>query len=393
MSDVYLKPSRGKSIRNRHPWIYSGAIQRIEGSPETGEMVSVRAADGEMLAQGYLNRRSQIAVRLLTWGTQEPITPDFWRQRLQASIARRQTLAADPETDAYRLVFAESDGLPGLIVDRYGDYLVLQALTAGIDRRKGMLAEQLANLLKPRGILERSDVDVRAQEGLEPVTGLLWGEPPPKRVTIRENGHRFEVDLYRGHKTGFYLDQRNSRADLARHCANRSLLNVFCYTGGFSVYAAAAGAGQITNLDASRPALELAESNMALNGLPEPESWQGDAFQVLRDLVRRDLQYDVVVLDPPKFAHSRGQLQRATRGYKDINMLGMRLTRPSGLLATFSCSGHMGGDLFQKVLFGAALDVGRPARIVERYAQGSDHPVLLSFPEGYYLKGLLLRID
>ena len=393
MSDVYLKPSRGKSIRNRHPWIYSGAIQRIEGSPETGEMVSVRAADGEMLAQGYLNRRSQIAVRLLTWGTQEPITPDFWRQRLQASIARRQTLAADPETDAYRLVFAESDGLPGLIVDRYGDYLVLQALTAGIDRRKGMLAEQLANLLKPRGILERSDVDVRAQEGLEPVTGLLWGEPPPKRVTIRENGHRFEVDLYRGHKTGFYLDQRNSRADLARHCANRSLLNVFCYTGGFSVYAAAAGAGQITNLDASRPALELAESNMALNGLPEPESWQGDAFQVLRDLVRRDLQYDVVVLDPPKFAHSRGQLQRATRGYKDINMLSMRLTRPGGLLATFSCSGHMGGDLFQKVLFGAALDVGRPARIVERYAQGSDHPVLLSFPEGYYLKGLLLRID
>ena len=393
MSDVYLKPSRGKSIRNRHPWIFSGAIQRVEGSPETGDVVNVRSVDGDLLAQGYLNRRSQIAVRLLTWGAQAPITPDFWRQRLQAAIARRQTLASDPDTDSYRLVFAESDGLPGLIVDRYGDWLVLQALTAGIDRRKGMLAEQLADLLTPRGILERSDVDVRAQEGLEPVTGPLWGDAPPETVTIHEHGHRFEVDLYRGHKTGFYLDQRNSRAALARHCANRSLLNVFCYTGGFSVYAAAAGAGQITNLDASRPALELAESNMALNGLPEPESWQGDAFQVLRDLVRRDLQYDVVVLDPPKFAHSRGQLQRATRGYKDINMLSMRLTRPGGLLATFSCSGHMGGDLFQKVLFGAALDVGRPARIVERYAQGSDHPVLLSFPEGYYLKGLLLRVD
>jgi len=392
MSDVYLKPSRGKSIRNRHPWIYSGAIQHIDDSPETGDVVNVHAADGELLAQGYLNRRSQIAVRLLSWDAQ-PITPDFWRKRLQAAISRRATLAKDPETDAYRLIFAESDGLPGLIVDRYGDWLVLQALTAGIDRRKTMLAEKLAELLTPRGILERSDVDVRSHEGLEPVSGTLWGDPPPETVTIRENGHRFRVDLHRGHKTGFYLDQRDNRAALARYCATRSLLNVFCYTGGFSVYAAAAGASRITNLDASRPALELAEANMALNDLPEPESWQGDAFQVLRDLVRRGMQYDVVLLDPPKFAHSRGQLQRATRGYKDINMLGMRLTRPGGLLATFSCSGHMGADLFQKVLFGAALDVGRPARIIERYSQGFDHPVLLSFPEGYYLKGLLLRID
>jgi len=392
MSNVYLKPSRGKSIRNRHPWIYSGAIQRIDGSPETGDMVNVRSADGELLAQGYLNRRSQIAVRLLSWDSQ-PITPDFWRKRLQAAIGGRGQLAAHPDTDAYRLVFAESDGLPGLIVDRYGDWLVLQALTAGIDRRKTMLAEHLAELLAPRGILERSDVDVRAHEGLEPVSGPLWGDPPPETFTIRENGHRFRVDPYSGHKTGFYLDQRDNRAALARHCANRSLLNVFCYTGGFSIYAAAAGASRVTNLDASRPALELAEANMALNDLPEPESWQGDAFEVLRDLVRRGMQYDVVVLDPPKFAHSRGQLQRATRGYKDINMLGMRLTRPGGLLATFSCSGHMGGDLFQKVLFGAALDVGRPARIIERYSQGSDHPVLLSFPEGYYLKGLLLRIE
>jgi len=395
LSAVVLKPGREKPVRQRHPWLFSGAVARIEGSPADGDLVEVRAADGSFLARGYFNRASQIVVRLLTWDPEEPVDAAFWQRRLERAIRGRAALAADPTTTAYRLVHAEADGLPGLIVDRYGDWLVLQALTLGIERRKRELARWLAGLVDGVvGIYERSDVDVRAKEGLEPATGTLWGEPPPDRLVIREKGFRFWVDLRRGHKTGFYLDQRENRARLPPFCADAEVLNAFAYTGAFAVYAAAGGAAQIVNLDTSGEALALAREQMALNGFhrPQDEYVEGDAFQVLRRYRDAGRTFDVVILDPPKFAFSRRHLERASRGYKDINWLGMRLLRPGGILFTFSCSGLVSEDLFQKILFAAALDAGREVQIVGRLSQGSDHPILLTFPESAYLKGFICRV-
>ncbi|MFH1084195.1 MAG: class I SAM-dependent rRNA methyltransferase [Chloroflexota bacterium] len=402
LGEIRLKPERSKSVRQRHPWVFSGAIASVRGGPAPGAIVDVVDAAGAFLARGYYNPRSQIVVRLLTWRPDEAVDAAFWRARLQAAIARRAHLLADPTTTACRLVHAESDGLPGLIVDRYGDWLVLASLTLGIEQVKQELAALLMELLASqrggsalRGVYERSDVDVRAHEGLAQTTGVLAGDAPPTPLTILEDGLRFQVDLLRGHKTGFYLDQRENRRVVAGYCQGAEVLNGFGYTGGFAVYAARAGAARIVHLDSSADALAQAEANMALNGLTRPhdEYLVGDAFQVLRRLVAEGRTFDVVILDPPKFAFSRAQLERATRGYKDINMLGMRLLRPGGLLCTFSCSGLVSADLFQKVLFGASLDVGREARIVRSLAQAPDHPVLLTFPEGAYLKGLVLRVE
>jgi 23S rRNA (cytosine1962-C5)-methyltransferase len=388
-----LKAGKEKSVRHRHPWVFSGAIDRHSGAPAPNALVEVRDSAGAFLAHGSYNPRSQIAVRLLSWDEGEAIDRAFWRRRLIAALARRQTLAADGATDAYRLVFAESDGLPGLIVDRYGEWLVLQSLTLGVEPWKALLAELLLELVPCRGIYERSDADVRAQEGLAPVTGVLVGEEPPPEVVIREQGLRFAVDLRRGHKTGFYLDQRENRRRVAAHARGGEVLNVFSYTGGFAVYALAGGARSVTNLDSSAEALRLAEANARANDLAASTSLEGDAFYALRRLRDEGRQFDLVILDPPKFAFSRAQLIAATRGYKDINMLGMRLLRPGGVLATFSCSGLVSEDLFQKVLFGASVDVGREVRILERLGQGSDHPVLLTFPEAAYLKGFLCRVE
>ena len=391
---VTLKPGREKSVRQRHPWIFSGAVASVQGTPSPGAVVDVRAADGSFLARGYYNPRSQIVVRLLTWEEHEAIDRAFWERRLRAALARRDALTHDA-TNAYRLVFAESDGLPGLIVDRYDRWLVLQALTWGIATAKPLLVELLQELVAPRGIYERSDVDVRAQEGLEPSTGLLAGEEPPEKVAIVEHGLHFAVDLRHGHKTGFYLDQRENRRAVAAYAAGRDVLNVFSYTGAFAVYAAAHGARSVTNLDSSTEALRAAEEHLHLNGLAREtdRALAGDAFQVLRALKEQGERFDLVILDPPKFAFSRGQVLAATRGYKDINMLGLSLLRPGGILATFSCSGLVSEDLFQKVVFGASLDVGREARILQRLGQGPDHPVLLTFPEAAYLKGFLCLVD
>lgn len=396
MSDgaVRLKAGREKSVINRHPWVFSGAIGRREGSPQPGDIVDVLDDAGRFLARGYYNPRSQIVVRLLTWNPNEAIDDTFWYMRLGASMARREALGVDADTTAFRLVYAESDGLPGLVVDLYEDWVVMQALTLGIEARKEALTALLREVLAPKGIIERSDVDVRSQEGLPLQAGMLYGEAPTAPVTVRENGLRFGVDLLRGHKTGFYLDQRENRRKVAAYAPGARVLNAFAYTGGFGVYAASAGAGRVTNLDSSADALRDAEANMQRNGLATPtESIQGDAFQVLRRLVAQGEEYDLVVLDPPKFAFSKGQLTAATRGYKDINMLGMRLLRAGGTLATFSCSGLVSEDLFQKVLFGASVDVGREVRIVERLGQAGDHPVLLTFPEAAYLKGFVCRVE
>lgn len=395
MPTLTLKPGRDKSVRNRHPWLFSGAIERLDPQAADGEIVEVVTSQGEWLARGYLNRRSQIQVRVLTWCQEEAITEDFWRQRLQRAITGRAARAADPGTDAYRLVYAESDGLPGLVVDRYGDWLAVQCLTRGIEQVKPLLVRLLVELCRPAGIVERSDVDVREKEGLRPVVAMLHGPAPSGPVEIKERGHRFLVDLLTGQKTGFYLDQRENRRRTATYCAGGRVLNAFSYSGAFAVYALAAGAQHVVNLDSSLDALEMGERNLALNGF-EPDSQAegvaGDVFQVLRDWRGVGERFDVVILDPPKFAHSQDQVARAARAYKDVNLLGMQLLRPGGTLATFSCSGHVSADLFQKIVFGASLDAGRDVQVVERLSQAADHPVLLSFPEGEYLKGLICRV-
>ncbi len=390
---VYLKRKRARPVLQRHPWIFSGAVERVTGGPADGDLVDVRDAGGNWLARGTFNRRSQIRVRLLTWRQDEAIDGSFWRRRLAQAVAARRLLAADPATTTYRLVHAESDFLPGLIVDRYGEWLVVQFLTLGVERRRDALTAALLNVVDGvRGLYDRSDVDVRAQEGLPPRSGLLWGEEPPEPLVVLENGLRFAVDVRRGHKTGFYLDQRESRARLAPFCAGAEVLDAFSYAGGFGVYAAWGGAARVTLVDSSAAALDLARRNFALNGLETPVEYvEGDVFSVLRGYRAQGRRFDLVVLDPPKFAHHRREVQRAARAYKDINLLAFQLLRPGGILFTFSCSGAISADLFQKIVFGAAVDAGREAQIIGRLSQGSDHPVALTFPEGAYLKGLICR--
>jgi len=393
--EVILKPGREKSARNRHPWVFSGAIARVVGDPRPGDLVRVRDARGGFVAYGYHNLRSQIRVRLVSWDEDRYPDDAFWRQRLDASIERRASLWDGDEVTACRLVYAESDGLPGLILDRYGDWLVLQALTAGVDGRKHALAAAALAVTGTKGVYERSDVDVRRHEGLPETAGPLLGAEPPERIRITERGVRWLVDVRQGHKTGLYLDQRANRQRFRAYADGARVLNVFAYTGGFGVVAAVAGAREVVHVDSSADVLTMAAANVALNGLNVQAHRYivGDAFQALREMRDAREEFDLVVLDPPKFAHSQRDVLAATRGYKDINMLAMALTRPGGMLATFSCSGRVSEDLFQKVLFGASVDAGREVRILERLHQDADHPVLLTFPEGAYLKGVVVRVD
>ncbi|MFQ5340938.1 MAG: class I SAM-dependent rRNA methyltransferase [Anaerolineae bacterium] len=393
MTDVILKPGRDKPVRNRHPWVFSGAIRKIEGDCEPGEVVTLRAHDRQFLGRAYINPQSQISLRVLTW-SDEPIDAAFWRRRLEQAIAMRREIIDVHVTTAHRLVNAESDGLPGLIVDRYNDFIVIQVLTMGIERRKEMLAELLMELLEPQGIIERSDVDVRGKEGLPATVGVLAGTAPPEPVEILEYGRQLLVDLMRGHKTGFYLDQKENRRRLADYARGREVLDAFSYTGGFGVHAARGGARSVIHLDASQEALELARQNVALDNVAgiSHKYVAGDVFQVLRDYRDAGRQFDLIVLDPPKFAHTKSQVGSACRGYKDINWLAFRLLRPGGILFTFSCSGLVSPDLFQKVVFGAAVDAGRDALVLEKLSQSPDHPFRLSFPEGEYLKGLICRV-
>ena len=391
---VILKAGREKPVRQRHPWLFSGAIQKIDGDVADGGIADVVSSGGEFLARGYLNRRSQIVVRLLTWDEAEAIDEVFWRARLERAMRARST-----EEDVCRLINAESDGLPGLVVDRYGEWLVVQALTLGIERLKSELVSLLVGLLKAGGVYERSDVKVREKEGLPQVTGVLHGEEPPDEIEISERDGsgravRFLVDVKRGHKTGFYLDQRENRRKVAAYCQNADVLNLFAYTGGFACHALAAGARSVVNVDSSAEALALARRNVALNGFDarDGDFVEGDVFGMLRKYRAGGRRFDAIVLDPPKFVHSVGQIERASRAYKDLNLVAMQILQPGGILATFSCSGLVSPDLFQKIVFGASIDAGRDAQIVEKLSQASDHPILLSFPEAEYLKGLVCRV-
>ncbi len=392
---VYLQKERERSLLRRHPWVFSKAIENVKGKPNNGAPVEVFSNDGRWLARGAWSPESQIRIRVWTFTRSEQLDTDFFVRRLAAAQAGRQTLIEQQGLSAYRLVAAESDGLPGIIIDRYNDFLVCQLLSAGAEFHKKQLFDALKQLFPECSLYERSDVPVRKKEGLSERHGVVYGETPPDELVIEENnGVKIAIDIKTGHKTGFYLDQRDNRAIAGRYAKGRKILNCFCYTGGFGVYALQGGASEVVNVDVSEPALALARRNAELNqlDLTKAQFLKQDVFKMLRECRERGDKFDMIVLDPPKFAESKTQLEGACRGYKDINLLACQLLNPNGILLTFSCSGLMTSDLFQKVVADAALDAGREAQIIERMGQAADHPISVAYPEGFYLKGLVVRV-
>jgi 23S rRNA (cytosine1962-C5)-methyltransferase len=390
MPYLILKPGREKSLQRRHPWIFSGAVARLDGSPEPGGTVDLLSANSDFLARAAYSPVSQIRARVWTYNPSEQVDADFFHRRIARSIATRADIKSAP-TDAVRLIHAESDGLPGLIVDRYADTLVVQFLSAGAEFWRETIADTLLELTGLIRIYERSDADVRELEGLQPRVGSLRGTINQNPITITENELKFNVNISTGHKTGFYLDQRLNRQRVRGLADGRDVLDCFCYTGGFTVNALAGRAKSVLSMDASADALSLCRDNVALNNLPFDRHTilEGDVFQLLRKFRDEARSFDLIVLDPPKFAPTAAQAEKAARGYKDINLLGFKLLRPGGILVTFSCSGGVDADLFQKIVASAALDAGVDAQIVEHLEQAPDHPVALNFPEGAYLKGLV----
>jgi len=391
MNSIILKPGREKSLIRKHPWVFSGAIQRLEGSPEPGETVSVLSADRKFLGYGAYSPNSQITVRIWTWDRDEEIGPAFFRCKIKQAVRLRDELAIPSQTDAYRLIFSESDSIPGLIADRFGEYLVCQFSSAGAEYWKPDIVQALKESVPCKGIYERSDLGVRKKEGLRDSTGLLWGDKPPEELRISEAGRLFGINIAGGHKTGHYLDQRENHSLVQEYASGRTMLDCFSYTGGFSIAAMKGNASHVSLADSSAPALALAAQNAALNGFPESVYTliEVDIFKLLRTYRDDNKTFDMVVLDPPKFVESKNQLEKGARAYKDINMLGIKILNPGGLLFTFSCSGHMEDMLFQKIVADAALDTGRELRIVRWLTQAPDHPVASGFPESKYLKGLM----
>ncbi len=396
MPVAYIKSGRTKSLERHHPWIFSGAVARVEGNPASGDTVEILSDKGNFLARGAYSPASQILLRAWTFDRTEAIDGLFFRKRLEEAIRLRRNLVRDQGgMTALRLVNAESDGLPGVVVDRYGEILVCQFTSAGAEQWRHAIAGQLREVTGVSTIYERSDLEVRAKEGLPLRSGLLAGPEPPQLVEINEHGCRYLVDIRHGHKTGFYLDQRENRRLAGEFSCGAEVLNCFSYTGGFAVQALQGGAKTVVNIDASAEALELAGRNLLLNDLDAGRVTNlcGDVFALLRRFRDEGRCFDLVILDPPKFAESRHQLPGACRGYKDINLLAFKLLKPGGTLFTFSCSGMMEPELFQKIVADAALDAGRRAAIIKRLFQGEDHPVSLNFPEGGYLKGLICRAE
>ncbi|WP_218309571.1 class I SAM-dependent rRNA methyltransferase [Alteromonas antoniana] len=390
---VVLNPDREKSLKRRHPWVFASAVASLSGKCRSGDTVDVVSAAGEWLGRGAYSPESQIRVRMWTFNSSESIDNGFFLRRIEQALRLRQRLFAGRDTNSFRLIASESDGLPGITIDIYNTVAVVQLLSAGAEKQRSKIVWALNKLLPELSVFERSDVDVRKKEGLEPVVQVLSGEPE-KQVTITENGLNILVDIEQGHKTGFYLDQRDSRAAAGRYAKDATVLNCFSYTGTFSCYALQGGASHVTNVDVSEPALNLARKHLEMNGLDTArcDMVNQDVFQVLRQYYEQKTQFDMVILDPPKFVDSKASLPRASRGYKDINMYGIHAVKPGGLLFTFSCSGLMPGDLFQKIVADAALDAGRTIKIIERLSQASDHPVIGTYPEGHYLKGLICEV-
>jgi len=392
MQAIYLKPGREKSLLRRHPWVFSGAVDRVQGEPASGATVAVVGADGRWLATAAYSPRSQLRARVWSWARETVIDAAFFRERVGNALAGRPEVRAGAALGR-RLVHGEADGLPGVTVDWYAGTAVLQLTSAGAEHWRDALVDALVAATGCARVYERSDVEIRALEGLPKRCGALRGEAPSAQIEIHEDGVRYLVDVVAGQKTGFYLDQRENRARIGALARDRTVLNGFCYTGGFTLAALAGGARSVVSVDSSASALAIGRRCAALNGFAEDRSeWlEGDVFQTLRKFRDQGRRFGLIMLDPPKFAPTAAHAEKAARAYKDINLWALRLLEPGGLLATFSCSGGVGADLFQKILAGAALDAGVDARILERLQAASDHPVLLSFPEGEYLKGMLLR--
>ncbi|MBU1101568.1 MAG: class I SAM-dependent rRNA methyltransferase [Bacteroidetes bacterium] len=394
MKSVWLKSGKEKSILRKHPWIFSGAIQRVDGNPELGDDVLIKSSSGVPLGIGAYSPHSQIRIRMWSYNSETTIDKEFFYNKINEAYDFRNSLIDPSRTNSYRLIYSESDGLPGLIVDKYSGLLVCQFLSAGAEAHNELIVDCLEEVTNCKNIYERSDSDSRSKEGLRKATGILKGEISDE-IEILENGVKLFVNPVKGHKTGFYLDQRDNRQILSAYAKGKTVLNCFSYTGGFGLFALQGGAKFVTNLDASRPVLDTSEKNYLLNGFASDsfENICGDAFQVLRNMRDENKKFDIIVLDPPKFAESAKQVISAARGYKDINMLACSLLNPGGLLFTFSCSGHITSELFQKIVADAALDAGTDLKIIRKLSQAEDHPVALNFPESFYLKGLICKIN
>ncbi|HJV50535.1 MAG TPA: class I SAM-dependent rRNA methyltransferase [Noviherbaspirillum sp.] len=398
MLTITLKPGKEKSLLRRHPWVFPTAIDRIDGKPEEknkpGATAVVQSASGQFLARAAFSPQSQIRARAWSFNENEPVDHALIKRRVKKALAYRQSTVKD--TDAIRVIFGEADGFPGLVADWYGGaggYVVCQFQSAGVEAWKAPIVQALIAETGCPNVYERSDASVREREGMPLVTGVLAGSEPPDETLVTENGVRYGVDIKHGHKTGFYIDQRDNRRLVMEHAAGRDVLNCFCYTGGFSLAALKGGANSVISIDSSGEALAIGQRNVALNGFDasKAEWWDADVFKTLRTLREQGKSFDLIVLDPPKFASSPGQVERAARAYKDINLLGFQLLRPGGLLFTYSCSGAISADLFQKIVAGAANDAKIDAFILRRLSAGIDHPMTTSFPEGEYLKGLMLQ--
>jgi 23S rRNA (cytosine1962-C5)-methyltransferase len=391
MKTLVLKAGREKSLLRRHPWIFSGAIANVDAEPGPGETVRVRTSTGEVLALAAYSPKSQIRARVWSWNEVQ-IDARFFAARIQDAASARSALRITDASDGWRLIHGESDGLPGVIADVYGETVVVQLLSAGAERWRDAIADGLCALAGVERVWERSDADVRELEGLKPRTGLLRGAPLAAAPLVHEHGLKFTVEIEAGHKTGFYLDQRDNRLLLRTLARGKDVLDCFSYTGGFSVNALHGGANSVLAIDSSALALDRARANAELNRLSGAEWVEADVFQSLRRLRDQARTFDVIVLDPPKFAPTAAHAERASRAYKDINLLAFKMLRAGGFLMTFSCSGGVSAELFQKIVAGAALDAGAEARVEAWLHAAADHPVALNFPESEYLKGLLCRV-
>lgn len=394
MIDVLLKKGKEKAVLHRHPWVFSGAIEQVKGKPKNGDIVRLLDGKGVFMAYGFYNDQSRVALRLLEWDENVTVDEQWFRDKVAVAIASRNTLLADGSTDTCRLIFSESDYLPGLIVDKYANHLAVQVLTSGIEKVLPVIIDELNRLLKPESIFDKSDASSRNHEGLETQNIVLAGNHPPERVEVRENGIIYNINIAEGQKSGFYCDQRDNRKIVASYAKGKKILDCFCYTGGFTLNSLQNGATSVTAVDSSVPAIETLKENIILNKFESSKvtSIPSDVNKQLRKFRDEGEFFDIVVLDPPKYAPSRSALDKASRAYKDLNRLGMLLLNKGGLLATFSCSGAMDMETFKQVLAWAALDAGKQVQFIHQFCQPEDHPIRASFPEGEYLKGLLCRV-
>jgi len=394
MTDVILKKGKEKAVLHRHPWVFSGAIEHVKGKPANGDIVRLLNAKDEFMAYGFYNDQSRVALRLLEWDERIVVDDDWFRKKVAIAVANRSELLAGGTTNTCRLIFSESDYLPGLIVDKYAGHLAVQILTSGIENMMPVIIDELQRLLNPESIFDKSDASSRLHEGLETSNIVLAGSNPPESVEVKENGIIYNINIAEGQKSGFYCDQRDNRKILASHTKGKKVLDCFCYTGGFTLNSLQSGALSVTSVDSSALAIETLKENISLNKFDafKHTAIQSDVNKQLRVFREDGEKFDVIVLDPPKYAPSRSALDRASRAYKDLNRLAMLLLNEGGLLATYSCSGAMNMETFKQVIAWAALDAGKQVQFIYQFCQPEDHPVRASFPEGEYLKGLLCRI-